>query len=58
MSVRPNRRSRTSRSAAFALLLAMLLSLAPTAGFGGGLAAAPTSESDPDGTIGGLARIN
>jgi hypothetical protein len=36
----------------------MFLSLAPAAGFGRGVAAAPTSESDPDGTIGGLARIN
>lgn len=58
LTVRPYRRSLASRSAAFALLFALLLSLAPAVGFGGAVGAAPTAESDPDGTIGGLARIN
>jgi hypothetical protein len=57
LTVRANRRA-TSRSATIALLFALLLSLAPVAGFGGGAGAAPSNESDPDGTIGGLARIN
>ncbi len=42
---------------AFAISLALLLSLFPAAAFGG-VAAAPLAEADPDGTIGGLARIN
>lgn len=42
---------------AFALGLALLLALFPAVAFGGA-AAAPLAEADPDGTIGGLARIN
>jgi hypothetical protein len=57
LTVRVHRRS-AARGALIALIFAMLLSLAPVAGFGGGLGAAPGNESDPDGTIGGLARIN
>lgn len=42
---------------AFALLVALLIAFLP-AWSTGAQAAAPLSESDPDGTIGGLARIN
>lgn len=56
--MRANRRSLSANGALIALIFALLLSLAPTAGFGGAVGAAPNAEVDPDGTIGGLARIN
>ena len=54
--VRVNLRRATAQRA-FPLIFALLFMLMPSVGLGG-LAAAPTAESDPDGTIGGLARIN
>jgi hypothetical protein len=58
LTVRANRRSLPAHSAAIALIVALFLSLAPSIGFLGGPVAASAAEADPDGTIGGLARIN